>query len=383
LRELGAHMASLPKVEALAMQGGGAWPSALARARLGERVAAPELIPLLAAARAQVRAAAARALGELEAQAAAGALSALRARDADPFVRAEAAVAMLRLGASEARDQVVALLAQRDLEPAPRALDLQRRASLALASHGDRAGQEVLVAAALDARLDEPQRVAALRALLRVGDAQAGRALLPLLDDVRLRSHVADVLAGIAGSQAIAPLSEALARERYPQARHAEARALLALGARTTAIAAIRRFLGTESSMPNGVLLLLTAGDLARPSGAGADLRSAPRLLEGAWQCAAQGCRPAGRGALRLPAANAPRGPARVVVRAHAATAARRLTLAGTTHTLAAGEHEIATTLERVAGSRLEVEADEGVFLTAWAAVPRLEDIAPPAPEPW
>ncbi|HKU37944.1 MAG TPA: sulfatase, partial [Polyangiales bacterium] len=50
--ELNELMASLPDVEAMALQGGTGWPEALARARLGDASAGPGLVPLLADARA-------------------------------------------------------------------------------------------------------------------------------------------------------------------------------------------------------------------------------------------------------------------------------------------------------------------------------------------
>jgi arylsulfatase A-like enzyme len=376
--ELDAFVASIPRLEALAMQGGGAWPAALARARLGDASAAPELVPLLSATRADVRAAAARALGELGANGALNVLSTLRERDTDAGVRAEAAIAVLRLGADEAIDQVAALLPAAGTAPDERA----RRAALALAARGDKTGEAVLLATALSPALDEPLRIAALRALGTTGGKFASQGLLPLLDEVRLRSEVAAALGAIGDSGAVAALTRALEQERYPEARHAEAAALIALGERDRALAGVRRFLGTASGVPGGVGLLSDAGAAALARAGGAELQAASALRRGEWQCETRGCRPLSGATLLLPR-SAPRGSAQCVLRVQVEGTARRLEVDARVHYLNAGPNELSLALEHARGSKLALSADEGVWLVAFAAVPSSEDVPPPAPEPW
>jgi arylsulfatase A-like enzyme/HEAT repeat protein len=372
--ELASFVASLPRHEALAMSGGGAWPDALARARLGDASAAPELVPLLSSPRADVRAAAARAVGELEFSSARNVLSRMYQRDADADVRAEAAIAALRLGDRAALPPALGLLAGAP-EPA-------RRAALALAGQGDGSGEAILIAAALDASLEEPERLAALRALAAQGSKLASRALLPLLDDVRLRAETAITLGRIGDRSAVAGLLRALRVERYPEARRAEAQALIALGARAPALALIRRFLGTSSSLPDGVGLLRDAGALAAANGAGADLVVAAHVRQGAWQCESKGCRPTGGAAIALPEGGAPRGEARVTVRARVEGTSRLLRLSDKAHHLNEGVSEVGWSVADARALVVKVEADTGVWLQAIAVVPAVDDVPPPAPEP-
>jgi hypothetical protein len=376
--ELHAFVASIPRLEALAMQGGGAWPDALARARLGDASAVPELVPLLSATRADVRAAAARALGELNASSARNVLSTLRERDADADVRAEAAIAVLRLGADEAAPQVATLLPAAGSAPDERA----RRAALALAARGDKSGAAVLLATALDAGLDEPLRLAAIRALASAGGKAESAGLVPLLDEVRLRSEVAAALGGIGDRSAVAALARALEQDRYPESRHAEAAALIALGARARALDAVRRFLGTGSGVPGGVGLLQDAGPAALARAGGAQLAAAKALRRGDWQCEARGCRPLPGASLLLPR-NAPPGCALCVLRVQVEGTARKLVLDTRVKYLNAGPNELGVPIEHARGTTLQLSADEGVWLEAFATVPCREDVPPPAPEPW
>jgi arylsulfatase A-like enzyme len=372
--QLASFVASLPRLEALAMSGGGAWPEALARARLRDASAAPELVPLLSSGRADVRAAAARAVGELGFAPARNVLSRMSQQDAEAQVRAEAAIAALRLGDRTAIPAALGLLSGAP-EPA-------RRAALALAGQGDGSGEAILIAAALDSSLDEPERLEALRALAAPGSQHASEALLPLLDDVRLRAETAVTLGRIGDRGAVTALLRALRVERYPEARRAEAQALIALGARAPALALTRRFLGTSSSLPDGVGLLRDAGALAGANGAGADLTSAPDVRHGAWQCESRGCRPSPGASIALPADGAPRGEARVTVRAWVEGTSRLLRLSDQTHYLNQGASELAWSVADARSLVVKVEADAGVWLQAIAVVPAVDDVPPPAPEP-
>ena len=273
---------------------------------------------------------------------------------------------------------MAALLAPGASEP-----ERARRAALALAAVGDGSGEAVLLALARDDGADEPQRLAALHALAAVGGKTSVEPLARMLPSVRLRPEIARTLGAIGERRAIAPLLAALAHERYPEARSAEARALLALGARPQAIAQLRRFLGTESSLVDGVALLLDAGALARASGAGADLRTPSSVQRGDWVCEPHGCRPLAGAAIALPAANAPRAAARVVLRVHTEGAGRTLRIDGTPETLDGGDRELARGVATARNLVLPVEASEGVWLQAIAVVPVSEDVPPPEPEPW
>lgn len=384
---LAEHVASIAREEALPMQGGNAWPEALARARLGDPMAAVALVPLLGDPRAQVRAAAARAAGELGAGAARAVLSRMREEDADEGVRAEAAVAALALGDAAARDGVRATLTRGQGD------ELARRAALALAGKDDASGTVVLAALATDEAAEETQRVAAVSALGRVGArASDGTravvdALVGLLTHVRLRPEAATALGRIGDRHAAGALAEVLAVERYPTARAAEARALIALGERHKAATLVRRFLGTESSVPDGVALLLDTGTLDPPSSAGADLQGAavatPAVLRGAWQCGPRGCRPAAGASIALAAKSTPTGDQRVVLRVDA-EGAGKLRVAGTTRAIDTGVSESAFALAPSATTReIAIAVDAPAWLVAFAIVPAQPDIPPPPPEPW
>ena len=213
------------------MQGGGAWPEALARARLGDASAAPELVPLLAAARADVRAAAARALGELGANGARNVLSTLRERDADAGVRAEAAIAALRLGDEEAARR------------SPRCFRPARRARRSRAPRGAGAGTRTATRAEQTccsrphaaprwrSRCGSPR----FRALAQVGSERASSGPVA----VARRSAAAQRSRRRArrdqGSRAVAPLRDAFEQERYAEARRAESAPARARRARARA----------------------------------------------------------------------------------------------------------------------------------------------------
>jgi hypothetical protein len=89
-RALSDFIGSIPRVEAMEMQGGGGWPEALARAALGDPRSAPDVMPLLGSDRPEVRAEAARRLGELGHGSALATLASLGERDPEAAVRAEA-----------------------------------------------------------------------------------------------------------------------------------------------------------------------------------------------------------------------------------------------------------------------------------------------------
>jgi arylsulfatase A-like enzyme len=382
LRSVLAEMAaSLPRVEALALDGDKGWPPALSRARMGDVTVAGELPPLLSSSRAEVRAEAARALAGFEVGAARPTLARLAETDPDDAVRAESAIAALALGDVAQLDRVAEVT--RGSGPADRV----RRAGLALAARGDARGADVLLPAALDATLDERERVAALEGLATVGVRGAAKTLVPLLDDVRLRPRVATTL-GKLGERAVLPaLLRAFAEERYPEARAAEARALLALGARRQALAGVERYLGMASSMPAGVALMLEAGALRRGAAIGADLVADERARRGAWTCDPDGCVPALDAELVVRRSGARASASRLTLLVHADRHGRSLSAAGTRVELAQGASEVAIALPATPRSAeplaLPIATDAGVRVRAFVLVPDLPELPPPPKEPW
>jgi HEAT repeat protein len=198
---------------------------------LGDASVAPDLVALLAAPSAEVRAQAAAALGELNAVQAKPVLARMLDTEPDPDAAAQMAIAALRLGHLDARPAVVRALA---LEPHA------RLAAIALAQRGAPEGEAVLLQAAASSALLEPERIAALRALAELGAAkQLSRGALPaiarLLSEVRLREEVARTLGKLGDKRAVPLLRRALRKETYPEAREAQIEALTALGDRAAA----------------------------------------------------------------------------------------------------------------------------------------------------
>ena len=224
-----AFVAEVPRIEALDLNGQ-AWPAALARARLGDASVTHELIPLLGSPRPEVRSEAARALGELQAAHAKPALARLLETETDPNVAAEVAIAALRLGHPAAMAPALALINTRWNEAiAPLRV---REAASALAYAGDCAGAHILASTALESKLAEPDRLAALAALSRCKSVEQSTLTMIALcfGEPRLRVPAADTLAAIGDKRVIPALRQALAKEIYPEARAAEVAALQALG---------------------------------------------------------------------------------------------------------------------------------------------------------
>jgi len=368
--------ASLPRVEALAMDGGKGWPPALSRARMGDVTVASELPALLSSSRAEVRAEAARALATFEVAAARPTLGSLAEGDEDAAVRAEAAIAALRLGDETQLDRVA------EVTRAEGPPDRVRRAGLALAARGDARGEGVLVPAALDATLDERERIAALDGLGALAVRDAAMPLLPMLEDVRLRPRVASTL-GKLGERAVVPaLLRAFAEERYPEARIAEARALLALGARRQAVAGVQRYLGMASSLPGGVALLLEVGALGRDARSGADLLAKSSTRRGAWQCDDAGCAPETGAELSLPRVSG-RGARRLTLLVTSDDHGRHLGLGGSVHELPRGTSELSIAVPDPSVRGLTLVADPGVRARAFVVVPDLPELPPPPKVDW
>jgi len=371
---IAGFVASVPRVEALALGSGGAWPEALAQAALGDRTQGPALTRLLGESRTEVRLGAARELGKLSYGPAAATLSRLGLEDPDPGVRAEAAIAAYHLG-----DETLAP-ALRGFTAATDDPERARRAAFALAERSDPAASATLLALALDEEASEDERLEAVRVLPDVPGPDVLEGLVALLEDVRLRTAAATSLGRLGSRAAIAPLHAALAEERYLPARGAEARALVALGDRGV-LPLVRRFLGMDAPMPGGMRLMLELHALRLPGGADLRVEASPRM--GAFLCEPQGCL-AGDGAeLRLPSARRRSEVRRLVMLVHVPAGGGVLRVGDTRHQLRAGEQQLSIGLEPGTGSTIAVRTEGELRLVAFVVVPAQDEIPPPPPEPW
>jgi HEAT repeat protein len=373
---LAQFLSSIAEREVMGVDQGVSFPEPLVRARLAAPGSGPEVIPLLNDARASVRAASARVLGELAIAAARPRLMVMATSDGDAEVRAEAAIAALSLGAEAAQPAVAALL---DAQGAgAEELARKRRAALALAASKDARAVPWLSDWARDGTAQEGERLRAVAALGKLGDAAAAPALIAVLSEVRLRDAAAEALAEVGGAEAREALFAALSNERYEPARHAEALALIKLGDARVA-AQIERFLGMETSIPSGVRMLLDLR-LLKPGSARGALATTAAARRGSFTCSEKGCVP-GQGA-RIVLSRARARHERVTLLVSCAGASSTLRVGAATLGCAQGEHQLA--LERPRDTtELAVQSDGSVALIAWVSVPVVDEIPPPAPEPW
>jgi HEAT repeat protein len=160
----------------------------------------------------------------------------------DEGVRDWAAVAMMRLGASDAQDRLHTLLAKPSTQTTE---GLCIHAALALAEQSDKAGLSVL-GAALDAcgsDITLCRRI--LSALGSLKDARAVQPLVAHLAFVQTRRETALALAAIADPTSTPALIVCLESDAYVPVRTAAAEALGRLGG-ARAISALRSALGHE-----------------------------------------------------------------------------------------------------------------------------------------
>ena len=389
-QELSELVASIPEGEVLAMQSGDAWPKALARARLGDRAAREELLPLLGDSRAGVRAETLRAIAALHITAALNQASTLAERDPDPVVRDEAAVAALSLGASALQGRVQKLLAQphRDAE----SLDRVRRATFALGPAAGQEGERVLTALAADRGASQLERERALSALGQQRASKSTEQLIALLPDVRLRPAVARTLGQLGGKSAVNALLRVLATERYPEARAAETEALVGLKIKRV-LPHIIRFLGTETGLPGGL------EQWARLRGAGralggvlVDLRQGAKgMLRGDFRCrnavtadGPPGCRPGQANTDLLFTHRLPPGELRVSFTVWGQSTSDWLRVADQELALHRGRNEVSVLIKNGQGrSALPLRASPGSYVELVGVVPRSPDVPPPPPEPY
>jgi arylsulfatase A-like enzyme len=393
LREqLSELVASIPENEVLAMQSGDAWPKALALARLGDRAAREELLPLLGDKRAAVRAEALRALAQARMINALSVVQTLAEQDGDAEVRAEAALTAFSFGASEYAARVRTLLIDKP-NPTEHELDLARRAAFALSPALGKPGEQILFALAADSGAGLAERERALVALGQARAAGAVRKLTPLLEDVRLRPAVARALGMLADPAAVDVLIKALNTERYPESRAAEVDALVSLKAKRV-LPRIIRFLGTETGLPGGLeqWARLQNGPGRSAGGQLFELRKGvvqPGMFHGDWPCRKRvtlegppGCRPSsGRTDMVIPKRLLP-GDGRAVFTVWASSSSDWLRVSDREFPLHRGRNELAYALKRPIAATLPLRASAGAFIELIGLVPKTADIPPPPPEP-
>jgi arylsulfatase A-like enzyme len=394
LREkLSELVASIPEGEVLAMQSGDAWPKALALARLGDRAAREELLPLLGDRRAVVRAEALRALAQARMINALPLVQTLAERDSDPEVRNEATLAAFSFGAGEYGPRVRALLTDKP-NASDQELDLARRAAFALAPALGKQGEQILFALAADSGAGLSERERALTALGQARATGAVKKLTPLLEDVRLRPAVARALGMLGDPAAIDVLLRALSQERYPDSRAAEVQALVNLRAKRV-LPRIVKFLGTETGLPGGLeqWAQLQGGAGRNAGGQLFDLRKGavipPGMFHGEWTCRKRttldgppACRPnIGRTQIQLPRKLIP-GDGRVVLSVWATSTSDWLRIADREYPLHRGRNELAYPLKRPLPATLPVRASAHAYIELIGLVPKAADVPPPPPEP-
>ncbi|MBN2574281.1 MAG: sulfatase-like hydrolase/transferase [Deltaproteobacteria bacterium] len=160
----------------------------------------------------------------------------------DGEVRAWAAVAALRLGASEVQDEVRSLA----VAPAGAATaKLPAYAALALAEKKDATGLGVLAAVLDSCGTDLVLCRRAIEALGRLGDARGVEPLVAHLPFVVTRSETVKALAAIGTSAVVGPLGACLEHDEYVSVREEAARGLGRVGG-ARAVQSLRRALARE-----------------------------------------------------------------------------------------------------------------------------------------
>ena len=370
-----AFAASIARKEVIGL-GGATFPEALSRARLGDPSVGEELVPLLGDARPEIRAEAALACAQMGYAAAVKVLSRLRKADPESRVRIASALAAWKLGDADAEAQVVDSLGDASMD-----LDLRAEVALALGEKGHVEAAAVLEELARDEEAEEGRRTHAVTLLGLLAQERSAPVLIALLADVRLRPFAAEALGRTGGEGVEATLAEALRTERYPEARAAEAHALVRLGDRGAAPMVVR-FLGTESSVPGGLELISKSGKLHGAAIHGGRLGKLTRVRQGTFSCGEAGCMPGTGAALNISALGRLRGPRRLVVSVRSEKGGR-LQLGQSAFDVAPGESQLSVLVDQsVDPSNFPVEG-EHVTMDLVAVVLATEELPPPAPEPW
>ncbi len=235
-------------------------PDALRRGLLGDPEVALDVAALLDDVRPDIRVLAAEVSFHLHAKEAIPSLERALSRSEEEPVRRWAALALVRAGAPPTKD-ALALLHDKDAR-------MRGLCAFALAEQGDARGEGDLVTLFTASRADFEAEKEILMALAKIRANTAVPALSLALADVRLRPFVARALGAIGSREARAPLLAALAVERYPAAREAEARALVVLDGGAPLYASLERFAGVPEPMITALEIAGAAHLLGPPRGA-------------------------------------------------------------------------------------------------------------------
>ncbi len=380
-----------------------ALPEALRRGLQGDRDAAEDVAALFDDARVDIRREAARCAFGLKAPVMVPSLKRAVAKDEDDVVRKWSALALLRVqagadasaSADAGADAAEAIAMLRDGR-AP----LRLAAALALAEQGDGRGEGELVArweAAFVPGVREPGELDDARELLaafaKIHARTAAPVLARSLEDVRLRTYVAETLGELGDARALAPLLATFTNERYVDARPKEARALVRLGAHDALLAPLRRFAGVPDVMVDAIELARDAGVLVPGSGGWrapaapgtpaqwhveVELKAPPRApVTSAVAVADAGvASPAGARLLVL-------GLGEGAVTARVDGEPLRLVQQGSGPQGAVWVGELGDVAAPAPGARVRVEASSTSGIAALWLVRRADEIPPPAPREW
>lgn len=386
---------------------GKGWPPAILRGISGDGDVAPELAQLLDDADRAIRAKAAELLFDLGTTAEAPALRLAMTREEDFEARAWLSLSLTRLG--QGAPFVFELLGGEE----PR---LRRYAALALSEAGNNSGEDELIRWwAKREDIDHELALRILRAFAKIRSKEAVSVLLLTLGDVRLRPFIASTLGAIGDKDAKPHLAAALLKERYRSARLPLATAIVDLGGDDELIVPLRRFLGVPEMLEGGIELAARAGILDEIGGPKEVERRRLRQLSDSGIRVTVVVPPGPKEAqvrviVRVRSRSGARGevliePAKVEAyskkselkprnqpKIHRSRALRLEVPSRASTEVSGGESrffEIATTLPPEFGAKpghhlsLEVFAPGDIEIAALVAVPEVEDLPPPPPEPW
>ncbi|HHH28357.1 MAG TPA: hypothetical protein ENK57_08440, partial [Polyangiaceae bacterium] len=406
-QQVAALVSSLGRYE----QGEAPWPTALRRGIAGDVEAAADVAGLLDDADVRIRRKAAEVLFELRRDEVAPHLRHALGREEDEEARRWIALALTRQG--QGASLTYDLLEDDELR-------WRRLAALVLAESGDARGERILLSWWRRAYPDDPrdaeetipfERAREIaRAFARIKSEDAVGPLIWALRDVRLRRYVAEALAAIGDSAARPGLAEALANERYHDARVTIARALVSLGGEIELRKPLIRFLGVPDPIADGLEIAEDAGML-RYVGGPRD-RELRRLREFATSGVTVG--------LVVPESKHATGEGlRVLVRAKASGEEGEIRFGLATRVMSDGDRsqlvpkkapdfdpaltvtipvvgdgrtrELYATLPPAVSERVRpgdhgdfvIYATQSVEVEACAVVPLAAEIPPPPPEPW
>jgi arylsulfatase A-like enzyme len=235
-------------------------PDALRRGLQGDGEAALDVAALLDDVRPDIRVLAAEVSFHLHSKDAIPGLERALAHSDEEPVKRWAAMALVRAGVEPSKE-ALALLHDRDART-------RGLLGLAFAENGDARGEADLSALFAASRADFEEEKEILAALGKIRSKLAVPVLVPALTDVRLRPFVATALGDIGSRDARALLLAALATERYPSARVAEAAALVKLDGGAELVAELKRFAGVPEPMIAALELLGSAHLLSPERGA-------------------------------------------------------------------------------------------------------------------